>query len=1088
MATTLQQFKDLYKNKAAQLASSRPAVAIENIQRRIESPKSFTPFPRLDINDKQSTPTRIGRTVANIPSELGNSLLGAGYLNVISDVGRTAGQTLRGDGIPRYGSLKSGPAKLAYNFSGINATPRQFVGNVGQTVVPIMDAYGGGKIFNIGKEGIEQLGRQGLKSSFKRGSITGAKYGASDAFARSLDLNRDAQTRREYMTKILLDTAAGTAAGYGLGGLISVGGQAVGRVSERVVNAVSRLFPDKTEGEQIKIARTFVRDSFGRFAEQEGLYKGKEEPVFYGDLRESLGMPRDGFKPPQIGLTTKLVNQLEKTQPEGVGASKDIVQKTQSTLDTSKGTAKLEPSTKEYSDLSSISILPEKGKLNVQNLNLTKDQQKLVRSADEGIPTVIGNKDVVKTSILTSGAKGAMSDAQQQELLARRLNSRQSVVTLTKEFEQLKKTGASEAELLEKFGEIADQSRIAQQEGTFAGRQLQSQKILSDELATPQQKILALLDNAGVDKKKYLKDAVNVDWNNSKEVVAFYRKYVPAKLGELLTEYRYTNMLSSPLTHIVNTGTNLLQTGVVTPIEKTITGGLDFLKSTLTGSERKYYASDGIKYTQGYYKALPGAWKAFADTVTGKEVNIKPDIERIPVQAGRAFEAYTLPLKALEGADQFFMELVKGGEASSLAGRGLTSSQINTKATNAAKYRLFRQDFDPQGNLGQGYVLRVWDHYNSVVNQLRRVPGGNWIVPFLKTPTNILKQGVEYSPLGVTTLPGSREPLEQLSKTIIGTSVFLGVYSLLDSVAFTWEVPNGKKERDYFYAANMQPYSVKIGDKWVSYSKLGPLSYPVAMAAALRYAEKKKLSSDKENAISTAVGGMMKMFADQSYVKQLGDFMDALQTGQGITGAIKAEGANIVSQLIPYRSFLGWVSRMVDPVNRKSNTFTSKITNQIPFVSKQNEAYYNPITGGESMRSNRFLNSFSPVRITTTDKSAEEMYNYASNAKRAYSNLKSLPKEEAAEMFKKISEYSPAMAREISRVAEDEKLGLTSKEKTIKNLGVGSGERAYELANEFKKLKTKEEKAEMWKRYVELGIITKDVAVQLNELFKNGQI
>jgi len=67
---------------------------------------------------------------------------------------------------------------------------------------------------------------------------------------------------------------------------------------------------------------------------------------------------------------------------------------------------------------------------------------------------------------------------------------------------------------------------------------------------------------------------------------------------------------------------------------------------------------------------------------------------------------------------------------------------------------------------------------------------------------------------------------------------------------------------------------------------------------------------------------------------------------------------------------------------------------------------------------------------------------------------------------------------------EDEKLGITSKERKMRNLGVADGSRATMIAKEFDKKKTKEEKVALWQKYVEAGIITKEVAKQLKPLLK----
>lgn len=321
-------------------------MAIENVQKRIESPKGFTPFPKFNVNSQQPLPKQAVRTLLNIPSEIGNSILGKGVLDTASDVGRLGGNTLAGRNIPKYDTLKSGPARLGYNISGINRKPKEIVGNLGATAVPIMDAYGTGKVFGIGKEAIEQLGKQTVKSVLKKGATQGAKFGGTDAFARSLDQNRGTQNNFQYAKDILLDTGTGVGAGAVLGGTIAVGGQVLGKVSGKVVGVVKQLFPEKSNTEQVTIAKTFVRDTLGRFAKQEGLYEGKKEPVFYGDLRESLGLPRDDFNIPQIGLTTKPVRKIDlSTQAEK--------RKLSEVLETSKATQESAP-TKPFQKLDDV--------------------------------------------------------------------------------------------------------------------------------------------------------------------------------------------------------------------------------------------------------------------------------------------------------------------------------------------------------------------------------------------------------------------------------------------------------------------------------------------------------------------------------------------------------------------------------------------------------------------------------------------------------------------------------------------------------------------------------------------------------------
>lgn len=757
----------------------------------------------------------------------------------------------------------------------------------------------------------------------------------------------------------------------------------------------------------------------------------------------------------------------------------------------------ISPSTKvSESGLSLGSILPQKGKINVDRLDISDEAKQLVTSLQDNVPvTVIGNKDVVGRSALTKGAKRPMTDEQMVERMASQLNSRQTVVDLTKQFDILKKNGGSEAEQIKLLGQIADQSRLAQQEGTFAGRLLQSRNILANELATPMQKIFALLENAGVKPDKYLKDAAGVNWDNPSQVVSFYRKFVSPKLGEVIDEYRYTNMLSSPLTQITNAFGNAIQSLLVAPTEKTISGVLDWTKSRITGAERKYYATDGISYLTGAAKNLPTAFRKLANVVSGKEVSLRPDLEYIPTSPKGISKLYTTPLRLLEGMDQFFRSIVSGGEREVLKRFKLPETDVVKRADQAADYRLFRQAFDPEGKLGQGHVLRTWDKYNQVVSGLRRLPGGKWIVPFLQTPTNILKQGLEYSPLGVTTLPGATNKVEQLSKAIIGTGVYTTAYSLLNSVPFTWSEPTDPNGRSQFYAAGMQPYSIKLGDKWVSFSKLGPLSYPIAMASALRYAEKANPDSNTLENVSKALGGILTFFGDQSYVKEIGDLMDELRSDRPdkFNRFIESEASNVAEQMVPYRSFLGWLTRTIDPVYRKAENIGERIMTGIPGLSGKVSPYYNVETGDVSRRPNPILNALSPLRVGDVQSVPGQVDaslrlgipftgGATERARAIYSKMKQLPPEEFQRMALDLKKNDQGIFNAIKKIVKEEDMGIEERDRELLSQDVGTGERAGSLAEEFKRLKTKEEKAALWDNYVKKGVITKEVANQLAKM------
>lgn len=608
--------------------------------------------------------------------------------------------------------------------------------------------------------------------------------------------------------------------------------------------------------------------------------------------------------------------------------------------------------------------------INKKKLGLNAEQSKELDNVVETMRPVLEEnkgKTLTKNEIIEGGRKAKVledvigrDEAKQfaESLQASRnfLRSEQSQIGITPKF--------------------LEQLEIVSSNAADAGRRLQSFNIGAEDI-TIKEKVLKDILRIGADAKEVLEAGNKVDWNDAKQITDFYRKFKPATLAEKLDEYRYTNMLSSPNTQINNSFSNLLQTAVLAPIEKSIRGAVSFAEARLTGKEQEYFARQGVDYARGYWKALPEAWDNVKKEMSGISTLTKPDVDLIPTSNSRLRQIYTTPLRMLQASDQFFRTLVKGGEIESLKTQGITGAKASKIAEQQADYRTFRQQFDPDGKLGQNKVLQIWDKWNSVVSNLRNAPGGKYLVPFLQTPTNILKQGVEYSPLGFSTVIGSREPLTQLSKAIVGSAVFTGAYALADSGLTTWDTPTNSNERAEFYAAGLQPYSVKIGDKWVSYSKLGPLAYPIAMASALKWSKDNGADEDTLATMGKTMAGTLGFFADQSYVRGIGDMIDAFR---GDEYKQSRALSNIPAQMIPYRSFMGWVARLVDPVYRKTSGGTipeqigKSLISQVPFASKSLEAYQTPF-GTDSERQFPEINAVSPFSISQEKPKELEYYN-----------------------------------------------------------------------------------------------------------------
>lgn len=121
--------------------------------------------------------------------------------------------------------------------------------------------------------------------------------------------------------------------------------------------------------------------------------------------------------------------------------------------------------------------------------------------------------------------------------------------------------------------------------------------------------------------------------------------------------------------------------------------------------------------------------------------------------------------------------------------------------------------------------------------------------------------------------------------------------------------------------------------------------------------------------------------------------------------------------------------------------------------------------------------------VETLSDQARERFQVSEEAKSTYETLKTLPKDVAANRFNDLAETNPELAKKIVEEANDEKKGLTYKDRLVKSLGVDNGERALYLKAQFDKQPTKDGKAKLWKELMDKGLISDDVSTQLNSLF-----
>ncbi|MDM8214783.1 hypothetical protein QUW15_01180 [Desulfovibrio piger] len=232
----------------------------------------------------------------------------------------------------------------------------------------------------------------------------------------------------------------------------------------------------------------------------------------------------------------------------------------------------------------------------------------------------------------------------------------------------------------------------------------------------------------------------------------------------------------------------------------------------------------------------------------------------------------------------------------------------------------------------------------AVINAVNRIPGMRYVCPFIRTPVNIVKDFYAHTAFnGIhrgLAEESSRELAERnpafwaettgrilMGMTPLSLIVGYHLMSAPDSPAWlTGAPPEGKREREKWYAVGNQPYSVRIGGTWVGYKRLGPLGLMLMVAAifsdAIRYHQKHGKDIDynfADNIWYNMVGSAVQNMSDQTFFSGLQQVVELISKPR--TNAPRYFGNLTSNMFIPYAGAGRNILDMADPYMRKAKNF-----------------------------------------------------------------------------------------------------------------------------------------------------------------------
>lgn len=206
------------------------------------------------------------------------------------------------------------------------------------------------------------------------------------------------------------------------------------------------------------------------------------------------------------------------------------------------------------------------------------------------------------------------------------------------------------------------------------------------------------------------------------------------------------------------------------------------------------------------------------------------------------------------------------------------------------------------------FTDELTDPVSKGIQQLfSKMPMGWIVMPFIKAPTNILKFSfgrllaparVGYEAVAEKAFPGLTANRDTFIKQLnsedalvraeaqgkLATGVVMNTALLITMFAFKDKITGGgpldTRQKRIWEAAGNRPYSIKIGDTWVSYQRLDPIATMVGVAADMISVMDDSVHPYDAEIGEKALAAMMVTFArnvtNKSYLAGMDQFMKAM--------------------------------------------------------------------------------------------------------------------------------------------------------------------------------------------------------------------
>jgi hypothetical protein len=460
---------------------------------------------------------------------------------------------------------------------------------------------------------------------------------------------------------------------------------------------------------------------------------------------------------------------------------------------------------------------------------------------------------------------------------------------------------------------------------------------------------------------------------------------------DLAIQYWQASILSGPTTHIVNlTGNTAVALWEATMV-RPLAAGIGAVRTRIPGANPDRVTGEEAiaNVIAGWAGARDGVAAAY-EVIKGKQGQFRGsrvdyrspeelgELEKAGQWVGEKLTggsaagakvgeyAFALPFKALQAGDEIFKTLAYRQEISALVVR-----EAMRRKLQGDEFRLFvnANIASPPPELYSAAMTRAREMTfqerdlgglaGALLNGARGIveeyPMAKFIMPFITTPSNLLRYSMETSALAVISprligqvRKGGAEADIALAKMTLGLLVTVAAFAAYENGSITGNGPEDWALREVLMKTGWKPNAIRIGNMYFTYNRMDP--FAASMSAIADHLDKAKYAgreSTTEEAIMQVAFGIADHTLDATYMRSVNDFLKAIDGSEKQRNSFLA---NYAASFVPYSSALRSIQRHEDDYSRAryNDQYTQGLMHQIWQRTAQSTPDFVPLMPGAS--------------------------------------------------------------------------------------------------------------------------------------------